>query len=298
MSLDTTPITFSFKSEDGSIYPEAIYDILGIKRINHSTTGTIGSWNISSDTDSKSSTSNGPTGSTAAVPVTTTGSVTINADYISSNAITTGSSSAISPNWQFTPNTITTNTYKLDESYYNNLYFDYNNVYKELKKMKEKKAAHPINITTRKSNSATIYISDVEILVPNKVVKVTIEKPLMAERKFSYKQVCKDPDTFDLRFAIALGIVKHFEKVEQAFPHPLTNYGREVKAREFCDIYDTTSRAIDQAIRAMKKKEAAKEKFEKEKAEIKAIKERRREKNRKKREKRKEKLQLVRLVKE
>ena len=164
--------------------------------------------------------------------------------------------------------------------------------------MKNNKMIKPINITTKKSNSAKIYISDVEILVPNKVVKVTIERPLMAEREFSYKQVCKDPDTFDLRFAIALGIVKHFEKVEQAFPHPLTNYGREVKAREFCDIYDTTSRAIDQAIRAMKKKEAAKERFEKEKAEAKAIKERRREKNRKKREKRREKLQLVRLVKE
>ena len=156
---------------------------------------------------------------------------------------------------------------------------------KETDMSRNNKESKAISLKRQRTEREDAYIDEVKILAPGKVVEV-IFKTFDGGYSWKFKQVCKDPDTFDLRFAVALAIVKYLDKVEHAFPYQLTNVGREIKAREFCDIYETTSKAIDQAIKSMKKKEEAKERYEKEKAEAKAIKERKRAKNRRKREQR------------
>ena len=140
-----------------------------------------------------------------------------------------------------------------------------------------------ITITgTFTSNALAPKIVDVDVIVPNKVVKVDIEH---GGRVYSYKQVCRGDDEFDLGFAISLGIIKHFNKLGY-FKGYLTNAGREYYARFYMDTCKEHLDAVNKAIKFLKRKEKAKEKKKKLEEEIKAIKERRREKNKKKRERR------------
>lgn len=130
-----------------------------------------------------------------------------------------------------------------------------------------------------------INIVNITIVVPNKVVEVTVYD---GNKSYKYKQVCKEPDVFDLRFALALAIIKYKNETGH-YPHHLTSEGVEEMADRSLRYYKEFAKEVDRAIKAYNKwlKEEEKKKLEEE--ERKAIIERRRAKNKKRKEKMKAK---------
>lgn len=128
-------------------------------------------------------------------------------------------------------------------------------------------------------------IVNINVIVPKRVVEVTIFDNGEA---YKYKQVCKDPDVFDLRFALALAMVKH-ENNRYRYRYHLTSEGVEEMADRSLRYYKEFAKEVDRAIKAYNKwlKEEEKKKLEEE--ERKAIIERRRVKNKKRKEKMKAK---------
>lgn len=123
-------------------------------------------------------------------------------------------------------------------------------------------------------------ISDIEIIVPNKVMVVTISDnhQICGFQPGKYKQVVKEPDEFSLEFGCALALAKSYYGKEY------TLEGLEEKAHEFL-IRKKYVKIINQAIKQYKQKIKDKEKTELEEKERKAIIERRKAKNKKRREK-------------
>ena len=120
----------------------------------------------------------------------------------------------------------------------------------------------------------------IDVIVPDKVVEVTIYDG----KEHVYKQVCKEPDQFNLRYALALAWVK-YKNEEGRFEQTLNCIGLEYYAKFWLDISVELNKEIDRAIKAYKawlKEESKKQMAE---AEHKAIIERRRAKNKKRREK-------------
>ena len=122
----------------------------------------------------------------------------------------------------------------------------------------------------------------INVLVPDKVVEVTIYDGL----EHVYKQVCKDPDVFDLKFALALAWAKY----DDEFGRTGENYhfsgeGLELYADDLICIFKESNKEFDRAIKAYNKwlKEEAKKEAEEE--ERKAIIARRQAKNKKRKEK-------------
>ena len=132
---------------------------------------------------------------------------------------------------------------------------------------KEKERAKMVEIIWPK-------VKKVEILKENMVVRVTIDNS-------SYKQIRKYGDTFDLRVAVAIALVKNMWG-------NLTPEGNEHYARHFLLYHKDFSKVVDKAIKAYEKEKREKELEERRKEEIKKIKERRRAKNAMKRKKKKE----------
>lgn len=149
-------------------------------------------------------------------------------------------------------------------------------------KMKDYNAI-PMNLEVIEDYIAREFpmIVDINEIVPNKVVEVTI---VNGQEDCTYKQVCKEPDVFDLRYALALAWTKN-EAHLGIFNSRLTREGLEHFAKENLCFYTDIIKEIDRAIKAYRvwqkeqEKEAAKE------AERIAIIERRKAKNRKCREK-------------
>lgn len=123
-------------------------------------------------------------------------------------------------------------------------------------------------------------IVNINIIVPNKVVEVTIYDG----KEHKYKQVCRKPDVFDLRFALALAMVKYKDEIGQ-YEYHLTLEGIEEMADRFLRYYKEFAKEIDRAIKAYNKWFKEKTKQEVEEAERLAIIERRRAKNKKRKEK-------------
>lgn len=119
-------------------------------------------------------------------------------------------------------------------------------------------------------------IKDVEIIVPNKVVKVTFVDGT------SQKMVCQHPDVFSLEDALYMALAKKLYKKECTFD------GIEWKAKEL-RYYKEYEKIVKAGLKIAKQKQLAAEKEEREKQESLAIKKRRAEKRRKTREKRENK---------
>jgi hypothetical protein len=128
--------------------------------------------------------------------------------------------------------------------------------------------------------NSTPFIANINIIVPDKVVEVTI----FDGTPHTYKQVCKDPDIFDFKYALALAWAK-YENEKGSFGSRLNSTGLERAASRFIKYSLDYNKEFDRAIKAYNKHIAEKEKEENEKAERQAIIERRRAKNKKRKEK-------------
>ena len=128
-------------------------------------------------------------------------------------------------------------------------------------------------------------IVNIDVIVPKRVVEVTI---FDHGEPYKYKQVCKDPDVFDLRFALALAMVKHENKNDK-YRYHLTSEGIEEMADRSLRYYKEFAKEVDRAIKAYNSWLKEKEKKKLEEEERKAIIERRRAKNKKRKEKMKAK---------
>ena len=129
------------------------------------------------------------------------------------------------------------------------------------------------------TNNYTIV--GIKILVPNKVVKVYIYDGTEHE----YKQICREPDTFDLKYALALAWAKHYGNSKHHSPFSFTTEGIENLAYSFIHHYKEPNKEFDRAIKAYNRWQKEQDKEAAEKAEREAVIARRREKNRKRREK-------------
>lgn len=122
-------------------------------------------------------------------------------------------------------------------------------------------------------------IVNIDIIVPNKVVEVTI----FDGKEYKYKQICREPDEFDFKYALALAWAKYQDNWTNNYH--LTIEGLEKVAYQYLHYYKETNNEFERAIKAYNNwiKEEAKK--EAEEAERKAIIERRRAKNKKRKEK-------------
>ena len=122
----------------------------------------------------------------------------------------------------------------------------------------------------------------INVLVPDKVVEVTIYDGL----EHVYKQVCKDPDVFNLKFALALAWAKYDDKYGRTGErYHLSGEGLESYAENLIYLFKEPNKEFDRAIKAYNgwlKEEAKKEAEEEER---KAIIARRQAKNKKRKEK-------------
>lgn len=123
-------------------------------------------------------------------------------------------------------------------------------------------------------------IVNINVLVPNKVVEVTVYDGT----SYTFKQVCKDGDQFDLHFAVALALAKYASKSKKYTPEGIEHY-----AYKSLHYSATDSKEIKRAVKAYNNWLKAEEKKKAEEEERKAIIAHRKEKNRKRREKRKAK---------
>lgn len=123
-------------------------------------------------------------------------------------------------------------------------------------------------------------IVNINIIVPNKVVEVTIYDGT----EHVYKQVCKEPDVFDLKFALALAWAK-YENEKGAFGSKLNIEGLERAAKRFLKYSLDYNKEFDRAIKAYNRFIEKRNKEEAEEKERLAIIERRKAKNKKRKEK-------------
>lgn len=122
-----------------------------------------------------------------------------------------------------------------------------------------------------------IAVKDIDVVVPNKVVVVTIVSDCLGfgftSINYKYKQTCQDGDEFSLEKAVYIAIAKHL------FSEYFTFAGVIKKAEEELPYIKGFEKMVRYAIADYKKKE-------KEETERKAIAERRRAKRERKRAKR------------
>ena len=119
----------------------------------------------------------------------------------------------------------------------------------------------------------------VNVIVPNKVVEVTIYDG----EEHTFKQVCKEPDQFDFKYALALAWAKYMNLHPRIYHNTLL--GLEILANKLIIEYEETQREFDRAVKAYNKWLKEEEKKKAEEEERKAIIARRREKNKKRKEK-------------
>ena len=130
-----------------------------------------------------------------------------------------------------------------------------------------------------------IRFLNIKEIVPGKVVEVDIsEETFWGYPVYTYKQVCKDPDVFDMRMALALAYVKYLNGGNR-FGYKLTPIGVEMKAREMLETNADLIKEINRALKAYKKWLDKKAKEEAEETERKAVITRRQEKNKRRKEK-------------
>lgn len=125
------------------------------------------------------------------------------------------------------------------------------------------------------------YITDINVLVPNKVVEV-----FFVDGK--EKMICHEEDTFDLRNCLFIAIAKHLYKSEY------TLEGIEYKVNELKYLKKYV-KIVDSALKAYYKKEEDKKKQKEAEEAAKALAKRKKEKLAKYKAKRKEKWENARI---
>lgn len=123
------------------------------------------------------------------------------------------------------------------------------------------------------------FIEEIKILVPNKVMEVTLNGNLCwGVRSGTYKMVVREPDVFDMEFGCALAIAKAIYS---------TVYTPDYVEEKAYEILKTKYylKEIRKAIKKYNKKVAEEKKAQKAEEERKAIIARRRAKNKKRKEK-------------
>lgn len=155
--------------------------------------------------------------------------------------------------------------------------------YEKYEKREKKKEVKKMEFASIKINWPDV--KKIEVLKPGKVVRVTVVDNVDPCRGKSeprtFKMICKEGDTFDLRMAVAIALIK-------AKGLNLTPEGNEAYARHFLMYYKDFAKIVDKGVKQYEKELKEKEKRKAKEAEIKAIKERRRKKAAEKRKKKQE----------
>lgn len=136
-------------------------------------------------------------------------------------------------------------------------------------------------------------ILGIKVLAANKVVVVTIgEKvsslmvnPLRVKNVHTYKQICREPDVFEFKYAVALALTKYLHKDPGK---RLTTYGLERMTEYYLTYSYDFNKEVDRALKAYTKCEREEELKKAKEEEIKRIKERRAAKQKRNRERRRE----------
>lgn len=149
--------------------------------------------------------------------------------------------------------------------------------------IKEKKITAPVWNAFPIIQNPKNNIVNIKILAKDKVVSVEISDG-KNEKNYTYKQICREPDTFSLRYALALALTKHWHRKEGS---RLTSGGLQY----YVDFYLKTNydfnKEIDRALKFYNKTEREKALAKAKEEEIKAIKARRAAKQKRNRERRK-----------
>lgn len=136
-------------------------------------------------------------------------------------------------------------------------------------------------------------ILGIKVLAANKVVVVTIgEKALPTiavsngvKNVRTYKQICREPDVFEFKYAVALALTKHLHRDPGK---RLTTYGLERMTEYYLTYSYDFNKEVDRALKAYTKCEREEAMKKAKEEEIKRIKERRAAKQKRNRERRRE----------
>ena len=168
---------------------------------------------------------------------------------------------------------------------------------KEKENNMKKDELKPVYNTDPKSVKYDEYagysVLGIKVLAANKVVVVTIgEKALPTiaapngnKNVRTYKQICREPDVFEFKYAVALALTKHLHR------NPgkrLTTYGLERMTEYYLTYSYDFNKEVDRALKAYTKCEREEELKKAKEEEIKRIKERRAAKQKRNRERRRE----------
>lgn len=141
------------------------------------------------------------------------------------------------------------------------------------------------NMVRTPDNYPGYAVLGIEVLSENKVVAVTIGDFRYERNVKTFKQVCREPDVFDLKYAVALALTKYLHRDPG---RRLTTYGLERMTEYYLTYSYDFRKEVDRALRAYAKLEREKAMEEAKQEEIKRIKERRAAKQKRNRERRRE----------
>ena len=132
----------------------------------------------------------------------------------------------------------------------------------------------------------------IKVLAANKVVVVTIGEKVSrvvdsdgVRNVNTYKQICREPDVFDLKYAVALALTKYLHREPGK---RLTTYGLERMTEYYLTYSYDFNKEVDRALKAYAKCEREEVLKKAKEEEIKRIKERRAAKQKRNRERRRE----------
>lgn len=168
---------------------------------------------------------------------------------------------------------------------------------KEKENNMKKDELKPVYNTDPKSVKYDEYagysILGIKVLAANKVVVVTIGKkalPTIAapngnKNVRTYKQICREPDVFEFKYAVALALTKHLHRDPGK---RLTTYGLERMTEYYLTYSYDFNKEVDRALKAYARREREEAMKKAKEEEIKKIKERRAAKQKRNRERRRE----------
>lgn len=135
-------------------------------------------------------------------------------------------------------------------------------------------------------------IFGIKVLAPNKVVAVRVGRIHKISSGYSivedlttYKQICREPDVFDLKYAVALALTKHLHRDPGK---RLTTYGLERMTEYYLTYSYDFNKEVDRALKVYARREREEALAKAKAEEIKMIKERRAAKQKRNRERRRE----------
>ena len=167
---------------------------------------------------------------------------------------------------------------------------------KEKENKMKKDELKPVYNTDPKSIKYDEYagysVLGIKVLAANKVVAVTVGNkvsnivvPNGVTNVHTYKQICREPDVFDLKYAVALALTKHLHRDPGK---RLTTYGLERMTEYYLTYSYDFNKEVDRALKVYARREREEALAKAKAEEIKMIKERRAAKQKRNRERRRE----------